>query len=89
MSTFHYSEKVQNLLSALTFAVYKISKTPRNIDEMAYIIYAEPSTMRFISTLLKLFFTDLLCTKLVVNGACFTCKLTRPVVRNVIKRVMH
>lgn len=33
MSTFHYPEKVQNLLSALTFTVYKISETPHYIDK--------------------------------------------------------
>ncbi|MGP3146745.1 acyltransferase family protein [Serratia bockelmannii] len=32
MSTFHYPEKVQNLLSALTFTVYKTSVTPHYID---------------------------------------------------------
>ncbi|MDN0030649.1 acyltransferase family protein [Serratia marcescens] len=33
MSTFHYPEKVQNLLSALTFTVYKTSVTPHYIDD--------------------------------------------------------
>lgn len=33
MSTFHYPEKVQNLLSALTFTVYKTDITPHYIDD--------------------------------------------------------
>ncbi|QIX97137.1 acyltransferase [Cedecea sp. FDAARGOS_727] len=33
MSTFHYPDKVQNLLSALTFTVYKTSITPHYIDD--------------------------------------------------------
>lgn len=33
MSIFHYPDKVQNLLSALTFTVYKTSVTPHYIDD--------------------------------------------------------
>lgn len=33
MSTFHYAEKVQNLLSALTFTVYTTSVTPHYVDD--------------------------------------------------------
>ncbi|EJF0328859.1 acyltransferase [Salmonella enterica] len=33
MSTFHYPDKVQNILSALTFTLYKTSTSPLYIDE--------------------------------------------------------
>lgn len=33
MSTFHYPEKVQNLISALTFTVYRTDVTPHYIDD--------------------------------------------------------
>ncbi|EHU6711713.1 acyltransferase, partial [Salmonella enterica] len=33
MSTFHYPDKVQNMLSALTFTLYKTSTSPLYIDE--------------------------------------------------------
>ncbi|PAV10402.1 acyltransferase [Arsenophonus sp. ENCA] len=33
MSTFHYPEKIQNLISALTFTVYKTDVTPHYIDD--------------------------------------------------------
>nr|WP_243466002.1 acyltransferase [Sodalis glossinidius] len=33
MSTFHYTEKIKNLFSALTFTVYKTNITPHYIDD--------------------------------------------------------